>query len=45
MEGEGNDRATMDLPNNQSQLLKDVLNVINPEKTKILLVTCYQVVH
>jgi beta-glucosidase len=37
MEGEGNDRATMDLPNYQSQLLKDVLNVINPEKTKILL--------
>jgi beta-glucosidase len=37
MEGEGNDRATMDLPNYQSQLLKDVLNVINHEKTKILL--------
>ena len=27
----------MDLPNNQSQLLKDVLNTINPDKTKILL--------
>jgi beta-glucosidase len=37
MEGEGNDRANMDLPNYQSQLLNDVLNVINPEKTKILL--------
>jgi beta-glucosidase len=37
IEREGYDRATMDLPNNQSQLLDDVLNVINPEKTKILL--------
>jgi beta-glucosidase len=37
IEGEGNDRASMDLPNKQSQLLKDVLNTINPDKTKILL--------
>ena len=37
MEREGYDRASMDLPNNQSQLLEDVLHVINHEKTKILL--------
>ncbi|CAF0932080.1 unnamed protein product [Rotaria sp. Silwood1] len=37
IEGEGNDRASMNLPNNQSQLLKDVLNTIDSSKTKILL--------
>ena len=37
IEGEGNDRASMNLPNNQSKLLEDVLNTINAEKTKILL--------
>ena len=37
VEREGNDRTTMNLPNKQSQLLEDVLNVINPKKTKILL--------
>ncbi|CAF0793761.1 unnamed protein product [Rotaria sordida] len=37
IEGEGNDRVSMNLPNNQSQLLEDVLNTINSNKTKILL--------
>lgn len=36
IEGEGNDRANMNLPNNQSQLLEDVINTINPEQTKVL---------
>jgi beta-glucosidase len=39
MEGEGNDRASMNLPNNQSKLLEDVLNTINPDQTKVLLLT------
>ncbi|CAF0836379.1 unnamed protein product [Adineta steineri] len=39
IECEGNDRVSMNLPNNQSQLLEDVLNTINVEKTKILLLT------
>ncbi|CAF4593157.1 unnamed protein product, partial [Rotaria sp. Silwood2] len=38
IEGEANDRASMNLPNNQSQLLVDVLNTINSTKTKILLI-------
>ncbi|CAF1102480.1 unnamed protein product [Rotaria sordida] len=37
IEGEGNDRVSMNFPNNQSQLLEDVLNTINSNKTKILL--------
>ena len=37
VEGEGNDRASMDLPGHQSQLLEDVLSIINPQKTKVLL--------
>ena len=37
IEGEGNDRATMDLPNKQAQLLEDVLSTITHERTKILL--------
>lgn len=37
VEGEGNDRASMDLPGHQSQLLEDVLNTIDPQKTKVLL--------
>jgi beta-glucosidase len=36
IESEGNDRASMNLPNNQTQLLQDVLNIIDPDKTKIL---------
>ncbi|UJR28074.1 hypothetical protein I4U23_009330 [Adineta vaga] len=39
IESEGNDRATMNLPNNQSQLLQDVLNTIDSMRTKILLLT------
>jgi beta-glucosidase len=39
IESEGNDRASMNLPNNQSQLLEDVLNTINSTRTKILLLT------
>jgi hypothetical protein len=36
IESEGHDRASMNLPNYQTQLLEDVLNTINPDKTKIL---------
>ncbi len=37
IEGEGNDRDSMNLTNHQATLLEDVLNTINPDKTKILL--------
>ena len=37
IECEGNDRASMDLPNNQSQLLVDVINTIDPSHTKVVL--------
>ena len=37
IECEGNDRASMDLPNNQSQLLVDVINTIDPSYTKVVL--------
>ncbi|CAF3839081.1 unnamed protein product [Rotaria magnacalcarata] len=37
IESEGNDRATMNLPNNQSQLLEDILKTLEGRKTKILL--------
>ena len=37
VEGEGNDRATMDLPNYQAQLLQDVISTINADRTKVLL--------
>ncbi len=36
IESERNDHASMNLPNNQTKLLQDVLNTINPDKTKIL---------
>jgi beta-glucosidase len=36
IEGEGNDRASMNLPNNQAQLLQDVLNTIDSVKTKVI---------
>lgn len=37
IEGEGNDRATMDLPNYQAQLLQDVISTIDSDRTKVLL--------
>lgn len=37
IEAEGNDRASMDLHGHQSQLLQDVLDNIDSQKTKVLL--------
>ena len=37
IESEGNDRASMDLPNNQQQLLIDTIDTIDASKTKIVL--------
>ena len=37
IEGEGNDRASMDLHGHQLQLLQDVLDNIDSQKTKVLL--------
>ena len=37
IEMEGHDRASMDLPNHQAQLLQDVLNTVDRNRTKVLL--------